>query len=81
MLNNNDACMKGCDEWLNNYFEIKNNKNPDQEEIVLYSSSELPESQRPDYERNVAKLRLGINQYLQDLERLVDEKIKLETKK
>jgi hypothetical protein len=73
--------VKGCDEWLNNYFEIKNNKNPDQDEIVLYSSSELPEAQRAEYERNVAKMRLGINEYLQDLERLVDEKIKLETKK
>lgn len=73
--------MKGCDDWLNSYFEIKNNKNPDQEEVVLYSSSEISEAQRAEYERGVAKLRLGINEYLQDLERFVDEKIKVETKK
>lgn len=69
--------MKGCDDWLNSYFEMKNNKNPDQEEVVLYSSSEIPEAQRAEYERGVAKLRLGINEYLQDLERFVDEKIKV----
>ncbi len=73
--------MKGCDDWLNSYFEIKNNKNPDQDDVVLYSSSEIPEAQRAEYERGVAKLRLGISEYLQDLERYVDEKIKLETKK
>jgi hypothetical protein len=47
----------------------------------LYSSSEIPESQRAEYERGVAKLRLGINEYLQDLERFVDEKVKIETTK
>lgn len=48
---------------------------------MLYSSTEVPEAQRPEYERGVANMRLSINQYLQELEKFVDDKIAKETKK
>jgi hypothetical protein len=56
--------MKECDEWLNKFYELKTQKNPDPEEMALVSSSEVPEAQRAEYERGVAKLRLSINGYL-----------------
>ena len=42
LQNNNDACMKECDDWLNSFYQMKTEKNPDPEEIILFSSSEVP---------------------------------------
>lgn len=49
--------------------------------MALVSSSEIPEAQRAEYERGVAKLRLSINNYIDELESIVDTKIAAETKK
>ena len=73
--------MKDCDDWLNKFYEMKSQKNPDPEEIALSSSSSIPEPQRPDYERGVAKLRLSINDYLGELEAYLDLKLSHELKK
>lgn len=69
---NNEACLKDCDDWLNKFYEIKAQKNPDPEEMVLVSSAEVPEPQRPEYERGVAKLRMSLKTYLEELQGLVD---------
>ncbi len=81
LLSNNETCLKQCDEWLNSYYDIKTKKNPDQEEVILLSSSEIPEAQRADYERGVARMRLSINDYLQELDAFVEEKIQRESRK
>jgi hypothetical protein len=49
LLNNNEPCMTSCDEWLKSFFDLKAKKNPDQMELVLTSSAEVPETQREEY--------------------------------
>lgn len=73
--------MKDCDDWLNRFYEIKSQKNPDPEEMALLSSSDIPEAQRSEYERGVAKLRLSIGDYLQELEGYLDRKVGEELKR
>jgi len=67
LLTNNDTCLKSCDQWLDSYFELKAKKNPDEQEIVLLSSSEVEEAQRAEYERGVARMRLSISDYISEL--------------
>jgi len=43
--------------------------------MALISSSEIPEAQRPEYERGVAKMRLSINGYLEELEGMIDVEV------
>lgn len=67
LTQNNDTCIKECDDWLDKFYELKTQKNPDPDEMVLMSSTEIPEAQRVEYERGVAKLRLSINDYVSEL--------------
>ena len=71
--------MQECDGWLEKYFKLKNDRNPDQEEVVLYSSAEVPEKDRAEYQRGVAKLRLSLKEYLGELQQYVDDKIAMES--
>lgn len=41
LTQNNETCMKECDDWLNKFYELKAQKNPDPEEMVLVSSTEI----------------------------------------
>lgn len=73
--------MKECNEWFDKFYELKAQKNPDPEEMVLVSSTEIEESKRSEYERSVAKMRLSINSYLEELETYLDSRIAKETQK
>lgn len=81
LLSNNDNCLAECDQWLDRFFELKSKKNPDPEEIILFSSSELPEAQRTEYEKGVAQMRMAVSSYTEELEGFINDKIRAERKK
>ena len=54
---------------------MKTQKNPDSGEAILFSSSDVPEDKRAEYEREVSKLRLGVNRYVEDLSHFIDAKV------
>ena len=72
---NNESCLSDCDGWLDRFFKLKSEKNPDPEEVVLFSSAEVPEKDRVEYQRGVAKLRLSLKDYTAELGQFVDDKI------
>ena len=67
LLGNNDTCVQECDQWLDGYFELKSKKNPDPDEMVLFSSTEVPPAQRTEYEKGVAQMRLAVSSYVHEL--------------
>jgi len=55
---NRSDCLEECDSWLDRFYKVKQERNPDQEGTILLSSDSVPVEERMEYEKTCAKAKM-----------------------
>jgi hypothetical protein len=70
---NRTDCIQECDNWLDRFYKVKQERNPDKEGTILLSSDSVPPTEeRMEYEKICAQVKLEVKNYVSMLDNMLN---------